>query len=382
MGYAYTPGLKVLAATTLRRERRLPLAGDVLVSVGDKVRAEQVTMRTELPGPADMLNVVSMLGISPGELGQFMLKSVGDSVQRGEMVAQSSGFFGLFKTRVESPMSGTIEAVSPVTGQVTLRGAPVPVEVHAYIDGTVVETVSRESVTVATQGTFIQGIFGVGGETYGTIALCVDRPDMPLDPAALSTKHAGAIVVAGSRVTIDAIRKAQAEGVRAIVAGGCDDADLKQLLGYDLGVAITGHEDIGITVILTEGFGEIPMAGKTFELLQHCDGMKASVNGATQIRAGVMRPEIIIPLDTDRISAREDEVALILEIGARVRAIRHPYFGKLGVVTALPAELIELPTGSRARVLSVKFDDGAEAIVPRANVEVIATVAGSTHGTY
>jgi hypothetical protein len=263
--------------------------------------------------------------------------------------------------------------VSPVTGQVTLRGAPVPVEVHAYVDGTVVDTVPHESVTVEAHATFIQGIFGVGGETYGKIAVCVDRPDVPLDPAVLNTSHAGGIVIAGSVVTVDAIRRAREEGVRAIVAGGCDDADIKALLGYDLGVAITGHEDIGITVVLTEGFGTIPMAGKTFELLQHCDGMKASVNGATQIRAGVMRPEIVVPLHTDTITAREDTLGLTLDVGARVRAIRDPYFGRLGIVTALPAELTQLPTESRARVLELRFDDGEEAVVPRANIEVIAT---------
>ena len=34
-----------------------------------------------------------------------------------------------------------------------------------------------------------------------------------------------------------------------------------------LGLAITGTEDIGLTVIVTEGFGEIAMARKTFDLL-------------------------------------------------------------------------------------------------------------------
>ena len=67
------------------------------------------------------------------------------------------------------------------------------------------------------------------------------------------------------------------------------------LLGYDLGVAITGHEDIRPTLIITEGFGQIAMAGRTYELLAANAGRRASANGATQIRAGVLRPEIIIP---------------------------------------------------------------------------------------
>ncbi len=51
-----------------------------------------------------------------------------------------------------------------------------------------------------------------------------------------------------------------------------------------------------ITLVITEGFGKMAMAHRTFDLLKSKQGMKASVNGATQIRAGVMRPEVIVPL--------------------------------------------------------------------------------------
>ena len=83
----------------------------------------------------------------------------------------------------------------------------------------------------------------------------------------------------------------------AIISGGMDDEDLKEILGYDLGVAVTGSEHIGTTLIITEGFGDIAMAERTFNLLKEREGSEAAVNGTTQIRAGVMRPEIVIPLD-------------------------------------------------------------------------------------
>ena len=115
------------------------------------------------------------------------------------------------------------------------------------------------------------------------------------------------------------------------------------------------------------------MADKTFELLKNCEGMKASVNGATQIRAGVMRPEIIIPHATSRPAIAEENAKLVLDIGTRVRVIREPYFGRFGTITELPVKLTRLATESEARVLKLKFDDGSEEIFPRANVEVIAT---------
>jgi len=372
MAHAFSPGLKVLARTTLRRYRRLPLPGDVLVTPGARVRAEQVIMRTELPGPADMVNVVSTLGILPDEIEKYMVRTVGDRVARGDVLAESKSFFGLFTTRVEAPMEGTVEAISSVTGQVTLRGAPVPVEVRAYVDGTVVETVPREAVTVETTGSFIQGIFGVGGETYGVVTCVTDKPGDVLDAAAITPALAGAVVVGGGRVTLEALRAAVAHNVRAVIAGGIDDEDLKTFLGYDLGVAITGHEQLGVTLVITEGFGDIHMAGATFDLLRACAGKGASVNGATQIRAGVMRPEVIVPDPQAAPAAHSEDTPSVLEPGVRVRAIREPYFGRLGRVTALITELTSLPTESKARVLTVRFDDGTEATIPRANVEVIA----------
>jgi hypothetical protein len=60
-----------------------------------------------------------------------------------------------------------------------------------------------------------------------------------------------------------------------------------------------------------------------------------------------------------------------LELGANVRIIRDPYFGRIGKVAALPHELRALDSGSKARVLEVAFDSQERIVVPRANVELI-----------
>jgi hypothetical protein len=98
------------------------------------------------------------------------------------------------------------------------------------------------------------------------------------------------------------------------------------------------------------------------------------VNGTTQIRAGVMRPEIVIPLEAANGHTAEGEAGLFaapLEMGAAVRIIRDPWFGVLGQVTELPSEPHVLESGSKARVLEVTSRTGEKLIVPRANVEII-----------
>ncbi len=115
------------------------------------------------------------------------------------------------------------------------------------------------------------------------------------------------------------------------------------------------------------------MAGRTFELLKSKEGEMACINGATQIRAGVIRPELVIPLrgDSDAAGSKDESSSMGLAIGSPVRVIRQPYFGMLGKVCELQPELHKLESESKARILTVEFDDGKKSIIPRANVELI-----------
>lgn len=386
MAHVYTPGLKVAEGTTLRKVRRLPLPGDILVKMGQTVNAETIVARTELPGHVRSVNAASILGIQPEEMDQYMLKREGQHVKRDEIIASTKGIFGLFKSQCRAPVDGSIESVSRVTGQVMIREPEIPVEINAYVDGQVVDIMRDEGVVVQTYGAFIQGIFGVGGEAIGQLVMACESPGDVLTPDKLDDEMAGKVIVGGSLITVDSVNQAMQLGIKGIVAGGIDDTDLRELLGYELGVAITGSESLGITLIITEGFGRMEMAARTFDLLRSQDGMKASINGATQIRAGVIRPEIVVPTGVGeenhggteaqrehrekQFDAEESQGQL--DIGAEVRIIREPHFGELAEVIELPAELQELETEARVRVLKVKLKRTGESIVlPRANVEIV-----------
>src|SRR3989441_882967 len=283
MAHTYTPGLTVTARTVVSKTRVLPLPGTVLVSAGDAVTSATVVARAELPGRVHVVNLVNQLGILPEDLPDYMVKRVGDRIQRGDVLAETKAFITWFKTQVRAPITGTVETISTATGQVILREPPRPVELFAYLDGTVAEVLPGQGARVETTCAFIQGIFGIGGT---------------------------------------------------------------------------------------------PMARRTFELLRKLDGRKASISGATQIRAGVIRPEIIVPLAPgEQIpgieTGQRGEVRGGVKVGDPVRVIRAPFFGRIGHVVGLPSDLQMIPTESRVRVMEVQFTDGSRAVIPRANVEVI-----------
>lgn len=373
MGATYTPGLKVARRVRHQARRVLPVAGEVLVKAGDRVSAADVVAQTFMPGEVTPINLANILAVSPAEVKASLLKREGDRVAVGDLLARTKGIFGFFKSEYRSKTAGTLESVSAITGQAILRGEPLPVQVRAYLAGTVIKVLPREGVVVEADATFVQGIFGVGGEAFGPIKMaCVD-PAEEVTAAHIKTEMHGAIVIGGGRMTGEAVRQAVKVGVAALVSGGLDDQDLRDALGYDLGVAVTGSERIGITLIVTEGFGNIAMAERTFRLLHSRINSQAAVNGATQIRAGVMRPEIVIPIENTGSAATgpESDGLSILELGATVRVIRDPHFGQIGTVSDLPRSLRVLDSGSKARVLEVAFESGERIIVPRANVELI-----------
>ena len=376
MATAYTPGLQVTDCMRYRARRVLPIAGDVLVAVGDRVGARDVVAKTELPGDATPINLANQLSLMPADVPECMLKQEGDRVEVGDVLARTKGIFGMFKAEYVSKVSGVIESVSHVTGQVIIRGESIPVEVRAFAAGEVVEVMPGEGVIVEADVSFVQGIFGIGGEAFGPIVMACQDHTQEFSADLIRDDMRGAIVIGGARMPGETIRRAIDVGVAAVISGGMDDSDLKDVLGYDLGVAVTGTERIGITVIITEGFGEIAMAQKTFALLASRAGAEAAVNGATQIRAGVLRPEIVIPVDagttdTSTHASTGTHIASVLEPGTSVRIIRDPYFGVIGTVAGLPSEPMVLGSGSKARVLEVACESGEKLTVPRANVEII-----------
>jgi hypothetical protein len=370
-GGAYTPGLKVVEAMRYVARRLLPIPGTVLVAPGDVVDARQVVAETFMPGDITPLNLAKLLSMPPADVPECMLKKEGDRVDAGEALARTKGIFGKFRTEYKSDTEGTIESISGVTGQVIVRGAPLPVQVKAYLTGRVAEVFPGEGCAIEADVTFVQGIFGIGGETYGPIRMACKQHDQELTEDLIAADMTGCVVIGGARVTVQAIEKARKVGAVAVIAGGIDDADLEAFLGYNLGVAITGSERVGLSVVITEGFGDIAMARRSFDLLASREGDDAAVNGTTQIRAGVMRPEIVVPLKADFRGAAAAVVEGRLAVGAPVRVIRDPYFGQIGRVTSLPPEPRTLQSGSKARVLEVTFDSGEGVIIPRANVELI-----------
>ncbi|MEM2921698.1 MAG: hypothetical protein QXF26_05205 [Candidatus Bathyarchaeia archaeon] len=338
----------------------------MLVQKGEFVSYDTIVARTYISGDVIMMPVAYIIGVEPYELRKYMLKKEGEKVEENEIIATSKSFFGLFKTWCRAKVRGTIEFISDVSGMVAIREPPVPINRHAYISGKVSEVIPKMGVIIETPAAIVQGIFGIGGERHGEL-MVVCEPDEVLTEEYITRSCEGKVIVGGCLVTADALRKAVREGVKGVIVGGIDREDLDRFLGYEVGVAVTGHEEIGLTCIITEGFGRMRIANRTYDLLKSLEGKLASINGATQI---------IVPLEYEsypsiEVSKEEKSVVSGMTPGMRVRIIRRPYFGVIGRIVSLPIELQTMESESKVRVVVVELEDGKRVTVPRANVEIV-----------
>ena len=126
MSRSYTPGLKILAQTKISKKRQLPMKGTVHLKIGDIVKPDEVVASTEIPGNVQMVNVANQLNVEPENVPECMLVELDESISKGQIIAESKGIFGLFKSQLKSPIDGTLANVSEITGQAILSEPPIP----------------------------------------------------------------------------------------------------------------------------------------------------------------------------------------------------------------------------------------------------------------
>lgn len=334
--------------------------------------------------PLCIVPVTSRLSVWPWMIRMFTEVKEGDFVHEGQVLAAALNITVM--DYVYTPMGGIVEKICPKTGTITIVRPIRPTQVVGHITGQVTEIVSDQGAVVEATGSYAEGIFGIGGEKHGELVVVSDGPAEALDEAGVKPEHKGKILVAGSFATFESLQKARSLGARGIIAGGLNNIDLVQILGREINVGITGQEQTDFTAIIMEGFGKMAVSGRAWELLVSRAGRIASIDGTTQIRAGAIRPQILISdgaadlatVAGEALGATAEEPlprATNLVAGDRVRCVRQPYPGLWGVVEELPGEPERVECEALMEVARVRLDDGRLVTVAEANLEVLRAAA-------
>lgn len=351
----------------------LTIRGESLLADGSYVAIDTPIERSLVDGDL-IYQSLKELGLLDEDLAKVIRVKVGDRVKLGETLAISTGLFGFLPISVKASASGVIENISLSTGHIALRTAPEEKVTKAPISG-LVRCVDSRHLSIDSYGLLIQGLFGIGQRDFGIVKKYINPDDINL------LDFDGDIIILKNSPNIETLLKLK-DAKKAVITGSISSDVLDTYLGYELGIPVTGNEEIKPALILTEGFGAQPMS--SFDLIS--DGALISFDPTTQVRCGAVRPFLFAASQENEIrkhleakkrsSSKEDNDSNSwddsnnhLKIGSRARIIRGENYGLIGEVVELPTDPHTFPNGVKVAIAVIKAKDCHS--IPLQNLELI-----------
>ena len=347
------PILHVLPLTTIVRERILPVAGKVNMHVNQRVNPTDVVAETTFAREHLLLDVARTFGISPSSADKLIKVFQGDQLKQGVVIAEKPG---LFPNTIKAPRAGRVMVVG--SGQVLMEVSDARIELRAGLPGVVTQIIPDRGVVIRTAGALVQGVWGNGRIDNGLMISLLEKQDDVLGADRLDVSLRGSVILAGQVRDLDTLKAAAELPVRGLILSSIPSA------------LIQSAYQMRYPILVTEGFGALPMNSAAFKLLTTNNKRETTVNADHLDRYTGIRPEVIIPLP---ISSEPDEPNRyeMFEIGRQVRLRRPPYAGMIGSISNLPAGLSLLPSGLRASAAEIKLENGESVLVPLVNLEVV-----------
>lgn len=339
--------------TRVRRERLLPQAGEVAVTVGQRVSPVQVVARTSQPQGFTIVPAAEILGVAPEEVPRYLLVEEGAAIQRKKPLLRRSKLMG--SREYVSPINGILYQIS--NGRLILQHTPLLLELRAMMEGNVSSVRPGRGVVVETTGGVIQVAWGSGREGFGKLRI-VAGANAPLRERHVDADAHGSILVAGRLTGLDGLSKAEDSSVRGVIAGSVPSELLPALQRFRF------------PIMISEGFMGQPMAAPVFQLLQQASGREASLFGDSSAAPG-SQPEIIIPMPANRPAEAAAPRKPGLVVGDEVRIVRQPYASQVGKVVAVHNQPRRTSIGIQTPGADVALADGEVIFVPTANLDVL-----------
>ena len=343
----------IVGLTSIVRERILPVSGNVLVRLNQKVSATDIVAETKWAKDHVLLDVARILQISATSAEKIVKCKVGDRLAAGTEVAKGKS---LLARSVKVPQNGTVVAVGG--GQILMEVGESKVELKAGIPGTVIEVMAGRGVVIQTAGSLIQGIWGNDKVDTGMLVNLMDNPEDVLTESKMDVSLRGSILLGGIVKEADTLKAAADLPARGLI--------ISSLFPSLIPLA----KEMNYPIVVTDGFGSMPMNSVAYRLLSTNAKREVIVNAEIYNRYTGARPEVIIPLPISSEPPASPD-AQVFAPGLQVRMRRPPSMGFIGSIEKILPGLTLLPSGLRAPAAEVKLENGETITVPLVNLEVV-----------
>jgi hypothetical protein len=324
-----------------------------MVRGNERVHARDVIAETELKARHAFIDVARGLGIGKAEVPRYLQRAVGDVLDKGDVIA---GPVGITRRTVRAPGDGRIMQLEG--GKILFQERTRTFQLRAGFPGTVVASDGANVVSIETTGALLSATWGNGRHGFGVMRMVDGDPAGRLAADRLDIILRGAVLVAGVCDHPAPLHQATELSVRGLILGS---------LISDL---IPVARRMSYPIVLTEGFGTMPMNPAAFELLDSNNGREAAVDAEVASEKHFKHPEVIIPLPATQDVSMPDEVIPIAR-GVRVRVLRQPHQGEIGTVREVLDRAISYPSGILAKSAAVELLGLGPKTIPLANLEIL-----------
>lgn len=369
--------VRVIRDVVAMVRRELPGKGQILVQVGQEVSSHEILGRSEVSAGFRSINLAQALSVPPKKVQDYLQCRIGQTIYKGELLAFKKGSLFSSPKIVTAPTDGILELVDTSSGEAKITFLPHQMELPAAVFG-IVEAVDNDhgAVLIKTQVTQIYGLFGSGKVREGNLRVLGGRGDL-ISKIRITPDLTNQILIGGGLIFTSAISQAVMVGAVGLITGGINSKDFKSIFGGRLTYPPKFGTDIGIGILICEGFGSIPIGEDIFEVIRTYDGQFAILEGN---RARLSIPsldsdclvrirKIKLPKPTLMVEPLLEVEAIQLKVGQRVRIIG-PFIGEQGEVVAVDQQATMLLSKIRTYLITVKAKRRTLR-VPYCNVEVI-----------
>ncbi len=247
----------------------------------------------------------------------------------------------------------------------------------AGLRGHVLSITPRGGVVIESRATVVQGAIGTGSQVVGVLTMW--RASLAGATGKLTIPPGALLVVPGS-VNFALLRQASISGVVGLIASSVALRDLEGFLQTDV-IRLLNSADIEatqvnlpkISLLFTEGSGNIAMPARTINMLSHYQGSIALLSGATSVRQRIV-PELVVSLPPQEAEQHwhPQKPDITLKVGVRVRICSGDYVGMLGEVDYLFTHQHLFSSGVQARAARLRLDNGSLLVMPLTGIERVS----------
>lgn len=373
--------LRVEKDVVTRVARTLKGKGFLNVSVGQQVAPDELIGSGTIASGFRTLNLSTLLSVPPGEVEKYLTRKLNQRIYKGELLAFKKGWLLSGKKIVTSPTDGVLDFLNTKTGELKIAFLPVRADLPAGVFGFVEDVdPAKGQVIIRTLVSKIHGMFGSGRARDGILHI-LTKKDSFVSKGEIQTKYDGQVLVGGSLFFKDTISASISMGVSGIITGGINAEDYKGMAGGRLVFPRKLDNDIGIGIVVCEGFGSIPIGDDIFSVLSEYEGKFVFIDGnkalislpsfssasLTKIKNTKLPPILSHELGEAFGYSMETQE---LKIGLKLRIVGNSYLGEQGKVTAIDDSQTLLASGVKDYLVTVE-GSRRKLQVPVANLEII-----------